>query len=162
MAGSRNNPAGIAGDSTNVYWVDSSGGSGAVLRCALGGCGGAPTTIASGSLTNNPVDVAVGGSAVYWTNGGAGTVTDCATSGCGGSEITIASSQAGPLGIAVDATNVYWTDSGSSNAVMSRAIAGGAVTTLATGNQPFDIAIDSACVYWTDQGSKTLKKVAKP
>ena len=38
-------PTDIAVDSTNVYWIT---GAGAVRKCAVAGCSGAPTTLADG------------------------------------------------------------------------------------------------------------------
>ena len=52
----------IAVDSTNVYWT--SPGSGKVLKCAIAGCGGNPTTLATGQT--NAGSIAVDSTSVYW------------------------------------------------------------------------------------------------
>ncbi len=67
LASNQDAPAGLAVDSTAVYWVDYSvpdAGGGAVLKAPLGG--GSPVTLATGQP--GPVYVAVDSTSVYWTN----------------------------------------------------------------------------------------------
>jgi hypothetical protein len=54
---------GIAVDATDAYWT----GGGKVWRCALKGCGGVPTVVASGYSSNLYAMIAVDQSAIYWT-----------------------------------------------------------------------------------------------
>jgi hypothetical protein len=53
-------------DGTNVYWTTS----GAIVECAIGGCGGNPTTVLASSTvtTQNPI-LAVDSTSIYWMNG---------------------------------------------------------------------------------------------
>jgi hypothetical protein len=90
----------------NVYWVDTN--SGAVVRCAVGGCGGNPTTLVSGEV--DPFELASDGISLYWTNASGGTVVSCPIGG--GTRTTLATGQQSPNGIAVDSTSVYWTNEG--------------------------------------------------
>jgi hypothetical protein len=62
------------------------------VKCATGGCGANPTTLAA---TQASSFIAVDGTSVYWTTYGAdgGTVMKCATAGCAGNGSTLASSR---------------------------------------------------------------------
>ena len=94
-------PMGIVADAENAYWT----AGGAVLKCAIGGCGGAPTTLGFGGGS-----LAVDSTSVYWSDGT--SILECAIDGCGENPITLATGQANPQGIAVDSTSVYWTNEG--------------------------------------------------
>ena len=70
-------PIAIATDGINVYWTETGPnfvagapvtGVGLVRKCAVGGCGNAPTTVATG-LTS-PGALALDDANVYWTEGG--------------------------------------------------------------------------------------------
>jgi hypothetical protein len=150
----------VAVDGTNVYFT-STAGFGSVMKCAIGGCGGSPTTIASGFVGVGLMGIAVDGTNVYWTvfgaaDAGAGAIMSCPIGGCdGGVPNTLAAGQEQPWFIAVDATNVYWTDP-PAGTVMSCPKTGcnGSPTTLASGqDHPWGIAVDSADIYWTAVGN---------
>jgi hypothetical protein len=79
LAGGLNAPMAIATDGVDVYWTEtgeafvngqSINGAGLVRRCAVGGCNGAPVTIASGLTA--PVGIAVDDNNVYWAEAGTG------------------------------------------------------------------------------------------
>lgn len=143
---------GIAVDSTNVYWTESTDGlnvnSGTVKKVSING--GMVTTLASG--LNNPYGIAIDSTNVFWTESLGGTVKK--VSKTGGTVTTLASKLGSPYGIVVDPTNVYWTEAatdGSGN-VKKVSINGGTVTTIASipslGAGVNSIAIDSMNVYW--------------
>jgi hypothetical protein len=100
-------------DTTNAYFE---GGPG-LQRCALAGCGDAPTTLVSGGDAIQ--SIATDGVSVYFATvrmdqmmGVAGAVLKCPVGGCNGQPTTIAElpCKSSPGGLAVDATHVYWRD----------------------------------------------------
>ena len=71
-------PVAIATDGINVYWTETGPnyaagapvrGVGLVRKCAVGGCGNAPTTIGTGF--DDPGGIALDDTSVYWTEAGA-------------------------------------------------------------------------------------------
>jgi hypothetical protein len=70
-------PIAVATDGIDVYWTEAGGyfaagapvtGTGLVRKCAVRGCGNAPTNVATG-LTS-PGAIALDDANVYWTEGG--------------------------------------------------------------------------------------------
>ncbi len=76
FASSQHNPAGIAVDDANVYWVatgDPDQNNGFVLTCPITGCA-TPTILASAQ--HYPLRIKLDADAVYWTNNGQSTGRD--------------------------------------------------------------------------------------
>ena len=63
-------PLGVAVDATNVYWTNNTNGT--VMKCAVGGCSNAPTTVATGQ--SGPAGIALDATAIYWANETGGTI----------------------------------------------------------------------------------------
>ena len=147
------------------------GGTGSGGTPATGGNGGAtvPSVPEIIALTDNPVDLAVDGSFVYWT--GYGDHVRAATTGmalghvskvakAGGPVIQLAGSQVNPFHIAVDEASVYWTVSGSkppsatfpgyaAGAVRKVSLAGGAPQEIfSSAALPAAISLHGGYVYW--------------
>jgi hypothetical protein len=130
LANTNGIPVGLWNDGTDVYFgiggsftTDDAGNStiqndsGYVARCAVGGCGGSPTTVVSGeSNVGGPV---VSGTEVYWPVGGPvdangnptapGSIQRCSTTDACATVTTLVSG-GNPSTIAVDANYVYWGD----------------------------------------------------
>jgi hypothetical protein len=102
-------PQGMAVNATSIYFVASGPGAG-LFELPL--TGGTPTQIWTGDSTSQPIDVALDGSNVYWTDQGDGNVYSMPLAG--GAVTTMAMKGTmgitGPYFIAVDSTNVYFSD----------------------------------------------------
>ena len=155
-------PWGLTVDSTSIYftvWNGSFGApaqnGGAIRKCPLAGCAGAPVTLAS--MENQPWQVVVDAEYAYWTGFKDGSVKRCALSGCNNAPTVIASGEAGPSGIAVDATSVYWTDyvGGTVRACAKEGCSVRSAVIAKGQNHPNNIALDDAYVYFTTFGTET-------
>jgi hypothetical protein len=148
-------------DGTNAYWAGPDNGT--IFKAPLtGGDGGANTLV--GNLEDDPLDVAIDSTYVYW----AGSTTIQKVPIAGGSKtilaknLTLAGVFQQPC-VAVNASGVY---ASTATAILSVPLAGGTPTTLASNQNPNAITADATNVYWTNlpQGSQpggsTVMKVA--
>jgi hypothetical protein len=157
---------GIAVDTTDVYWSTP----GQVMKCALGGCNNAPTTVLEGGTDLAATDqIALDESNVYIADTnplGTGQIVACAKSGCGLSATALATGLNAPTALATDGVNVYWIERGVDVAngqsvsgvgsVRRCAISGcdNLPTTIVSGlTYPTAIALDQRNVYWAEWGS---------
>jgi hypothetical protein len=103
---------GIASDGTNVYWIGQTSAGWSVNACAIGGCGGRPTVLASGPPLAEQdlvslMTLAIDATDVYWT--GPNAIMKCPKSGCDNDPTVLAAASVGDvLSLAIDANNVYW------------------------------------------------------
>jgi hypothetical protein len=149
-------PQGVAVDSINVYWTNST--TGEVLSCAKTGCGGQPTVLVSSS-TLHPQSIAAANSMVYYfayKSGNLGSIMSCSARNCNNQPLVLAANQSGALAIVVDATYVYWTEgSGQINKCGLSGCNGGspiALVTVNTGIQGMSgLAVDGNYAYWSDE-----------
>lgn len=154
---------GIAVDSANVYFVESTTGApaeAAVVRVPL--AGGSAVTLAQVGDAQSGDTIAVDAHDVYWA-----ATTDRTVTGAimrvpivGGTNATLASTQGVPVGLALAGPNLYFTvlgtaaDQWNDGAVLQVPIAGGVTTTLASGQtQASSLMTDGQDVYWTTWGS---------
>jgi hypothetical protein len=163
-------PVRMVVDATNVYWATNAlfamaGAPGQPSPTAVGAvmkvpiAGGNSMTLASNL---SPVDIAVDGTSVYWTNGlesESGTVMKVAIDG--GVPTTLASGLPEPADLAVDGTYVYWTEGtsvgGVTGSVKRVPVGGGTPSTIASQQAgPYGIAVDATSVYWTNNAGGTV------
>jgi hypothetical protein len=166
LASSLNQLAGIAIDTTSVYYAEQ--GLSKVSKVPIGG--GTTTTL--GNMWSYPIGIAIDSTNVYGAvnnNWWAGYSSVQKISINGGTATTLASGLNATYFIAVDATSVYWTEhlvynggttqqGDGTGAVKKISINGGSVTTLASGlNRPNQIVVDSTSgfVYWVETGTYT-------
>jgi hypothetical protein len=146
----------IATDGVNVYWTNEPGGT--IQKCAVGGCGGNPTTLASNQGSTGFIAVDAG--YVYWTwinnmTFSDGGVRRCAVAGCGGNPTSLVTTTGSFSSIAVDGTSAYWNvPSGAKAGVYKCAVAGcsNTPTVIASGFFPAGIAVDATNVSWAVDG----------
>jgi hypothetical protein len=143
-------PEGIAVDSANVYWANSSEElPGAVMKMPLDG--GPASILTSGQM--GVFSIAIDAANIYWTNqNDGGAIMEMPL--VGGTPLALTSGQTGNA-IAVNATSAFWTNV----AVIKVALDGGPPLSLAAGTEMIGIALDDAYVYWTSYDGGTVKKV---
>lgn len=165
LASKLDEPLFIASDATRVYWTESgtTGATGNVKSCPLGGCGAGPTVYAIGQVS--PWGITSDGTNVYWVTsaplGSGGGVWTCPVAGCNGGAPTKVTDADNPVSIVVDATYAYWVDYYNMT-VYRVAKAGGATTVLWNGsdagliNHFAYVAMDDASVYAIDDQSTVV------
>ncbi|CAN5278762.1 hypothetical protein BH09MYX1_BH09MYX1_02930 [soil metagenome] len=136
-------PAGLALDSTDVYWTSSTAGN--VYKCPKTGCSGSPTIVASNQTFLQ--GIAVDSTALYWADGSA--VLTCSKSNC--VPTALVSNQTAPTSIVLDGANVYWTDTLAGTIMKcAKTGCGGNATVIAAGQTDLrKLAIDATTAYWT-------------
>lgn len=167
LASGQQGPSALAVDATNVYWVNvlpqaaGSAGHSQVMRCAIAGCGNAPSILWDGLY---PVDhLAVERGAVWWPTGPGGVVSapfgqnpnvlTCAVGGCGNAPTSLITSTGVIYAFAVDGARAYWTSVGGNVSSCALTGCGNAPTTVfADSFQSFALAVNSQRVYWADEG----------
>lgn len=151
-------PADIAADGTNIYWVNEAN-PGTVMQCAVSNCAG--TTITLASNQDYPTALAVSSTTVYWINQSA--LMACSIGGCGGNPIQLIMNGS-PYGLVVhpDGKHLLWTDSASGTVDMCNTVGAsctGTLTTLVSGlKSPAGVAVDATDVYFSDTGAGVVGK----
>jgi hypothetical protein len=150
-------PRGIAVDGQNVYWgTQASSATGAIWSCAIGGCSGKPTKVAT---ADTPFGVAVDTTSVYWAEYYLETVNRAPKGGGPAALVWDGGSGTGtPNGaqeLALDTGFVYINDQ--NEEVFRVAIGGGDLVQMYSDpNGPtagvFGLAVDSKDVYIGTQG----------
>jgi hypothetical protein len=137
------NGAFLAIDSTDAYWFGPDDGT--IKKVPL--AGGSAVAVLS-NLSNDPIEIAVDATNIYWTNGG--SIHDVPLGG--GMNKTLATDstltdQYQTQCLAVSSAGIFAT---TANSILMFPLAGGAATTLASGQMPLAITADATSVYWTN------------
>jgi hypothetical protein len=158
--------AGVAFDTTNVYWVTSIGGVitiEAAPAAAAGGIANAANVVTVGtvSTTYTPSGLSVQNGNLYLAayaggasaNGGGGAIYQIPTTAVQGILTPLQSFNEGtPDDVVSDGTNVYWSDlKVGGGSVLSTPLAGGTITPMASMlGSPHFLAVDSKNIYTAD------------
>jgi hypothetical protein len=152
LAANQLNPVALAIDDASVYWI-TSGSDGAVMRCALSGCGGNAEAYVIGQP--NPNDIAVDDSFVYWSQSGA--IHRATTrSGPVTSTFVQATIQTNYQALTVDGPDLFYIDqNGGTWEVGAAARADGGTRTIATPNNANGraLAASDGGIVWFAQGT---------
>lgn len=147
-------PYNVVANSTHLYFamaVEHSNmpASGAVARCPLDGCRGAPEILATSDAMI--VGLAIDGGALFWSVFSSNGAIYRLTLDDASSPRAIAVGQASPVNVAAFGGFVYWLNAGSGTVARVSADAVGATPTILASNQPSPsgIAADDQGVYWT-------------
>jgi hypothetical protein len=143
-APSENGAFDLVVDPSAVYWTDTY--SGLVRKCAIGGCGDDPVTLATDSPPLS--GVAIDTTSIYWAEVASGNIIQCPLDGCT-TFAPFATGQASPAKIDTANGNVYWSAAG---AIMTCPASGcGGAARVFAKDQPgaFAITHDSNNLYWT-------------
>jgi hypothetical protein len=165
MASGLGSPAAIAVDATSVYWAS---GDGTVMKCAVGGCGQVPTTLATGQVS--PMSITVGGAYAYWWNHGMagvdGSIMRCAVGGCGGVPAALATNTY-VLAIAVTSSALYFTEDtpmGSTGGLLMSCPLGGCSGMPSQVAQvpgvPFALVVSGGSLVWASDGTSSQPSTA--
>jgi hypothetical protein len=137
--GSNATAGAIAGDGTNVYWIDAANLS--LMKGTPGG--GGVTTLVSG-LGSTQGGLAVEGGNIYWAD--TSSIQMVSSAGQGGAATTFEAGQISPGFIAADANNVYWTTQGS---LVRVPLGGGPLVTITSGQTFLYVAMGTRSFYWS-------------
>lgn len=145
----------VATDATYVYFAMELAHSGmpttgAVGRCPLDGCRGAPPEILA-TADAKIIGLALDGGALFWSVYSASGAIYGLTLDGSSSPHALAVGQALPLNVAAFGGFVYWGNVGSGTVARVSADAAVATPTILASNQPtpWGIAADDSGVYWT-------------
>jgi len=131
--------------------------------CEFGECVNGDCTPYNFVSDQAPVELALDGAYLYWTNAGeAGSVYTTSRARAGGAKL-LASGQKNPSGIAVTADKIYWLDQGTADMsgrilgsdgfIMSAALDGSGVRPLGSSfKRPSSLVIDSGRAYVSEHG----------
>jgi hypothetical protein len=148
---------GLAVDGTDVYI-----GATNILKCAIGGCGGAPTSIGD-NVTDGIADLVLDTSTIYFPYTTWAAVMSCPKTGCV-YPTTLASSQPYAVRITRYGGEIFWVNGGfteTSGSIM-RCDPNNCLnpTVVASGQlAPTGIAVDASGIYWVNLGTSTVQFV---
>jgi hypothetical protein len=141
-------PPSIVVDASRVYW--SLPNTRTIVACAIGGCGGAPTVLATDQMV---VGLALEGTQLSWITGDDGSVKTCDVTDCSATTTTLATNQS-PTSVAAQGGNVVWTTqpAAGGGGVMRCSAHGcpGGPARIAGGTAPGWLASGAGKVFWSD------------
>jgi hypothetical protein len=137
--------------------------------CELGECVSGDCTPYQFVSDQQPVQLALDGAYLYWTDGGdSGSVYRISRSGVGGAKLLV-SGQKNPSGIAVTTDKIYWLEQGTADQsgrilgsdgfIRSAALDGTGMRPLGSSfKRPLSLVIDSGRAYVSEHGINDISK----
>jgi hypothetical protein len=161
LASGQSDPMSVVVSGGSVYWASyarGTSGDGAVMMCAVGGCGGTPTPVATGQTGSWGVALDSSGD-IYFTAGSA-----IQEPPLGSGDSPFATDEFGnAYPIAVDNVYVYWGDSLGYVCKCSMNDCNNPIVLSESELKTpiYGIALDSTYVYWSNQSANTISMVPK-
>lgn len=132
----------VAVNASHVYWT-SDDSPGAISRCLLTGCVGAPEVLAT---PQRPLGLALDATIFFWADRNSTELR--AKLLAGGPELHVADSTSGPpIAVAVESSRLFWI-ADFTGEVQGRAQDGGTFSVGINGTAGRDLVLDGTFVYW--------------
>jgi hypothetical protein len=147
------NFAGLAVGGGYLYWTANQ----AIGRASTDGCGANPAFVpVSGSAEQDPIDVAVDASHIYWTDGGVG-IGRASLDGSAVNENFLTGIQ--PVTVAVDANYIYWANQNAGVYSIGRANLNGTAPNasfIKLSAPAGRLALDAEHIYWVNSSGHAI------
>lgn len=144
LAPTESGPYDVVVDTSAVYWTDEFGE--LVRSCSVGGCGGAPKTLATDVTLLS--GIAIDATSVFFAETKLGNIIKCPLAGCA-SLTPFASGQMNPTKLDIAGATLYWAANGAIMGCPTSGCSGAPAVFAKNQTNSYAIAHDATNLYWT-------------